>query len=437
MNRLLRIISLALGLAVVGVAGKLAAQTGTTPDDPSRTEAVPRSGPDLGRPSSSSEPAAAPNGQCAGGPLESPLAEPAPMPGEVDSIAASANPFPAATASRWNPAEPPRERSEQLEQIAEQADRQICHAMELADRGALFAAQADCLGALRLLAEGLDAEQRTAVHVRALAAAVTAMKESDDFLPRHSQVEAELDVTAIVATHATAVLKAEPGPPSPLAARKCYLSFAQEQLAVAAGAEVAGSMALRTLGKVQDALGRKKGLSPPATEAKAVVCLQAALLVNRNNFHGRKRSRRGVGTGRRLSDARRALEYSVAVYPASTSWHNLAVVYHQLDQRAMAERAERQAAACQRLELARRTTARRAIRTCDGSTDRASPGRRPIRPTPGPQPASSPGNRRRPLMMIRRWCRRRRRRTRPHARRSPTGSLGGRGLPTIAPREAA
>ena len=97
---------------------------------------------------------------------------------------------------------------------------------------------------MRLLAEGLDTEQNTGIHVRALAVAVTAIKESDDFLPPRSQIEAEIDVPAIIATHATPVLKAEAAAPTALAARKCYLSFAQEQLALAADREVAGSMAL-------------------------------------------------------------------------------------------------------------------------------------------------------------------------------------------------
>jgi tetratricopeptide (TPR) repeat protein len=286
-----------------------------------------------------------------------PVAEPAPDRGAEKPIAA-ASPLPEATASRWSPTRPQSERSEQLEQIAQQADRQTRHAFELAGRGALFAARAECLAALRLLAEGLDAEQNTSLHVRALAAAVTAMKESDDFLPRQSQFDAEIDVAALVATHVTPVLKTQAETASPLAARKCYLSFAQEQLAVAAGGEVAGSMTLRALGKLHDALARKKGPSPPAPEAKAVVFFQAALLVNRNNFMAANDLGVLLARAGDYHDARRALEYSVvAVYPASTSWHNLAVVYRQLDQVAAADRAQWQAAARQRLELARRTTA--------------------------------------------------------------------------------
>ena len=55
-------------------------------------------------------------------------------------------------------AEPDQERSEQMEQIARQADRQTRHGLELAGRGAYFAARSEFVAALRLIAEGLDAE---------------------------------------------------------------------------------------------------------------------------------------------------------------------------------------------------------------------------------------------------------------------------------------
>ena len=99
------------------------------------------------------------------------------------------------------------DRSEQLEQVARQADRQTRHGFELAGRGAYFAARSEFIGALRLVAEGLDTEQKTDVHGRALAAALTAMKEAEDFLPGGSRLEADLDLPGIIAAHATPVLK--------------------------------------------------------------------------------------------------------------------------------------------------------------------------------------------------------------------------------------
>ena len=107
--------------------------------------------------------------------------------------------------------EPDKERSEQLEQVARQADEQTRHGLELAGRGAYFAARSEFIGALRLIAEGLDTQQKTDTHGHALAAALTAMKEAEDFLPAGSRPEAELDLSGIIAVHTTPVLKGERG----------------------------------------------------------------------------------------------------------------------------------------------------------------------------------------------------------------------------------
>ena len=79
-------------------------------------------------------------------------------------------------------------RSEHLERIAGQADRLTRHGFGLASRGAYFAGRAEFIKALRLVAQGLDAEHRTTVHSRSLAAALTAVKEAEDFIPQGVQL---------------------------------------------------------------------------------------------------------------------------------------------------------------------------------------------------------------------------------------------------------
>ena len=143
---------------------------------------------------------------------------------------------------------------------------------------------------------------------------------------------------------------------------------------------------------------RKKGLAPPATESKAVVFYQAALLVDRNNFLAANDLGVLLAQAGDYGSARRALEYSVAIYPHSTSWHNLAVVYRQMDQVAMAQRAERQAAARQQIELARRPAGgpgQPAVRWLDGhsfaETSANPPDARGATPSPPPQAAGPNG----------------------------------------------
>lgn len=250
--------------------------------------------------------------------------------------------------------EPLKKRSEQLERIAQQADRRTQYGYELAARGACFAARSEFIGALRLVAEGLDTERKVDIHSRALAVAICAMKEAEDFLPSRSRAEVALDLPGILATHTTPVLKGHAEDLTSLAALRCYHTFAQEQLAAAAGHEVSSSMALHALGKLHAALAQKNGSPIVAPESKAMVFYQAALLAYSENSMAANDL--GVLLARygRSSNARAMFERSLALHPQSTGWRNLAVVYGQLGQTALAERADHQAQQLDRQELARR-----------------------------------------------------------------------------------
>jgi tetratricopeptide (TPR) repeat protein len=254
-------------------------------------------------------------------------------------------------------AEPLGERSEQMERVARQADEQTHHGFDLAGRGAYFAARSEFLGALRLIAEGLDTEEKTDAHRRALAAALTAMKEAEDFLPCGSRSEAVLDLPGIIAAHATPVLKNEAKDVTSLTALNRYFTFAQGQFAAAAGREVAGSMALHGLGKLHTALARKKISLATAAEPKAMVYYQAAILVYPQNSLSANDLGVLLAQCGDYSDARTMLEYSLALSRQSATCWNLAVVYGQLGQAALADRAGRFAATLEQTEAARRKTA--------------------------------------------------------------------------------
>jgi tetratricopeptide (TPR) repeat protein len=234
-------------------------------------------------------------------------------------------------------------RSEQMENIARQADQQIRHGFELAGKGAYFAARAEFIAALRLLSQGLDADSLTKQHSRALALALRAIKEADDFIPNGSTTEADLSVRSIVGNHETPALKrSDLSGLTPMMALKCYLTFAQEQLAEAAGGEIAGSMALHALGKLHATLAKNKIGSVRAAEPKAMVFFQAALLVHGRNYMAANDL--GVLLARcgNYADACAMLNYSLSLHSDPTGWHNLAVVYQGLGQRELAQRAQRQ-----------------------------------------------------------------------------------------------
>jgi len=253
-------------------------------------------------------------------------------------------------------------RGEQLERIAHQADAQIRRGFELAGRKAHFAARAEFIRALRLVAQGLDTEKQTAVHSRTLAAGLTAIKEAEDFIPDGSRLEADLDVPSILANHRTPVLKgAEAESLTPLSALKCYFTFAQEQLATAAGGEIAGSMALRGLGKVHAALADQKRGNVRAAIPKAMAFYQAALLVYPRNHMAANDLGVLLARGENYQQALGVLAYSVSVHRQSSNLHNLAVVYQRLGQIERARQAQ------QRSLAARRAKASGAGKRQDGS----------------------------------------------------------------------
>ncbi len=314
-------------------------------------------------------------------------------------------------------------RSVQLEQIAQQADRQTRHGFELAGHGAYFAARAEFLGALRLVAEGLDAEQKTNTHSCDLVAALTAIKEAEDFLPRAGRLETDVNLPEIIANHATPLLKDNCKNANSLEAMRRYMTFAQEKLAAAEGKEVAGSMALHAMGKLYEAFSQKKNAIVVAADAKAVLYFQAALLVYPKNFMAANDLGVLLARSGRYADARSMIEHSLSLNPQSTGWQNLAVVYRQLGNPAMAQQASSYAMTLRQAEDARRrnlsATSNNSVQWTDSqsfartstntpSTARSAPmptvARSPVMSAPAPQtPANAYGPAPTPAAASRMW----------------------------------
>jgi len=214
-------------------------------------------------------------------------------------------------------------------------------AYQLADRGALYSARANFIQALRMVTQALDAQTGTLRHGRALAAGMQAMKEADDFVPRGTSLEADLDVPVIIAGHRTTILKQDqPVQLTPLAALRQYFAYAQQQFTIAGGSQQAASMALHGFGKVQTAIAAGDRSQLAAVGAKAIVLQRAALAVDRQNYLAANEL--GVLLARygQFAEARQALLHSVSLAPRATTWHNLAVVHHKLNEADLAERAE-------------------------------------------------------------------------------------------------
>jgi len=249
----------------------------------------------------------------------------------------------------------PAERSRELELVAREADVHTRRGLELAGRRAYFSARAELVASLRMLAQALDAEHQTKKHSLALAAGWRALEEADDFFPTGSWLEAELNLPDIIGSHRTPVLKEAPVESlTPLASLQCYFTYSQEQLAESVGEELAGSMALYGLGNVHRAMAAKRISSVRAARPKAMVCYQAALLASPQNYMASNELGVLLARGGRNENARVALEHSVSISPHAAGWHNLAVVYRQLGQTALAERADRQSLAVDPSQAGRR-----------------------------------------------------------------------------------
>jgi tetratricopeptide (TPR) repeat protein len=214
-------------------------------------------------------------------------------------------------------------------EVTDRVSRLAEHAMSLAARGAHFSARAEFIQVLRAVAQALDAQSGGQHHSQALGLGLRALEEADDFIPRGSQLESDLDIPGLIAAHRTPVLQYAGGDDrAPLEALEHYYEFAQQQLALAGGREPAAARALFGLARLQPLLdgSRQQGTS----DAKMIALLQAALMVDRQHFAAANEL--GVLLARygQLERARDVLQQSAAAAARVEIWHNLAVVHQRL-----------------------------------------------------------------------------------------------------------
>lgn len=246
-------------------------------------------------------------------------------------------------------------RSRELEIVARNADILSQGAFELAGKRAYFSARTEFIKSLRLLTEALDAQYGTQSHGFALAAGLQALKESDEFIPRGSNLEADINVPLIASGHSTPVLNDLNDPSiSPLEARQLYYTYAQEQLAFSIRDEFAGSIALYGLGKLHTVMGDQGAATIPAAETKAVVFHQAALMAVPQNAMAANEVGVLLAQMGRLEASREALLHSLRVAPMPDTWHNLSVVHARLGEHELARMAQGEHVNAKQLAMARR-----------------------------------------------------------------------------------
>jgi tetratricopeptide (TPR) repeat protein len=256
----------------------------------------------------------------------------------------------------WRPVEIPVERlsngtttQPQLSEksaaiLARQLEAFSQRAEDLAARGAHYAARAETIKALRVVTQTLDTQIGSDTHSRALANAMRALQEAEDFTPAGSHLEAELNLGRLVERHRTPVLRGENlQRVTSFVAQQRYLTYAQEQLVVASGRLPAASRALFDLGRICMALGNTSSNTRSLHLPKAVTLYQAALMVNGRNALAANELGVLLARSGQLEDARAVLLHGASVGPEPEIWHNLAVVHHRLGEVELAQRAQLQA----------------------------------------------------------------------------------------------
>lgn len=231
-------------------------------------------------------------------------------------------------------------RPAEMDAVARRAIEQTRSGFLLARRGAIYVARTEFVASLRLIAQAQDLRERTDRHSQALANGLRALDETNDLVPRGSQLETDIDIVNIVSRHRTASdLDVDLEQLSTTELLGHYYTFAQQRLAAATGGEPAGSMALHGLGKVHAILAQDDRATATVNEAKAMVYHQAALLVDRGNYLAANDLGVLLAHYGRFAESRDMLLHSATIWPQAKTFDNLANVHRQLGEHDLAQRA--------------------------------------------------------------------------------------------------
>lgn len=219
------------------------------------------------------------------------------------------------------------------QRINELAKSKVQHAYKMASRGSLYVAREELVEVLRMLSQAKDAQQGSRARTTALAAGLRALREAQDFVPRGTQLEAELDIGVLCASHRTPVAgQLDLTRMLPRTMMDRYLRYAQLQLAMSVAGEPAGSMALHAMGKLNSQLGRVEPDQNLLADRRAIAFQQAALLAHNQNHLAAHELGVLLASSGHLAEARQLLTQVAAREPNAIVFRNLARIQDQLGQ---------------------------------------------------------------------------------------------------------
>jgi len=207
----------------------------------------------------------------------------------------------------------------------------IRHANALARRGAHYAARRKLIEALRMVSQAKDAELGDRQFSSALAAGLRAIEEAEDFAPRGTQLEGELELGVITAAHRTPIAQqTATSSMLPQQMMDSYFRYAQLKLAKSVADEPAGSMALHALGKVTSQMGRMEPQRHRLAHRRAMAFQQAALLSHSQNHLAAHELAVLLAESGHYTTAHELLLKVSTHQPSSTVYANLAQVQQRL-----------------------------------------------------------------------------------------------------------
>lgn len=229
--------------------------------------------------------------------------------------------------------------------LDEQCRQKIGSAFQLSQRGAAYAARKELIEILRLISQAKDDREQTRSHTASLAAGLRALEEAEDFMPRGSQLEADMKLSVICAAHRTPVSRElDLGKMLPSQMTERYNRYAQIKLAHAVAGEPAGSMALYALGKLNSQLAASEPEQSPHATRRGVAFQQASLLAHNENYMAAHELGVLLAESGHYPEARHLLAQVASEQPNAVVYRNLARVQEALGRssEAMASRAEAQ-----------------------------------------------------------------------------------------------
>lgn len=215
--------------------------------------------------------------------------------------------------------------------LDQQCREKIGVAFVLSQRGAVYAARQELIEVLRLVSQSKDNREGTRQRSESLAAGLRALEEAEDFTPRGTELEAEMSLEVICASHRTPIAREVDLAtllPSQLVER--YNRYAQLKLALAVAGEPAGSMALYALGKLSSQLAGGEPDQGRAMSRDAVAYQQAALLAHNQNYLAAHELGVLLAETGHLAEARNLFEQVAQREPDAVVYRNLARVNDEL-----------------------------------------------------------------------------------------------------------